>query len=1030
MTQPSSAQPDPALRLCHAEAGIDESASLAGLGREAWLQHLRRRGYDALLVPAAEGHALGELARTCAARGLTLYVDLALGDAIRADPLPAPVSPDPDAACDPRGNPADRPVPRLRQEDLPQDCVRTWTQRLRNWAESGVAGVFFRRPADLPAAFWHELVPALRQGRCAVRCIAWGEGLTPGEIAALRPAGFEAVVSSLPWWDYRARWLGEEDARLRSLGRIIAAPPAPADRRAAWTAALCGDAVLFSASQDHALPGVPEALAWHAAAQPQGALHCLTGRDGNATLLVRASSAGAPCVLALNPSEDAPARIGQDAIAALLPPGDLDTLPEPAPRAGADGALPPAGAALHVLRAHADLPMRTPAAGVRTDASSAPRIAVEAVAPAVDGGRHAVKRIAHEPVRVSANIFIDGHEALAAEVLWRAQGEPGWQRVPMSCQGNDRWEAAFRPTRLGAHEFVVCAWRDAWATFRHALSARHEAGQDIGIDIREGTALLRGMLEQARKDGAPGQQTAAIRHALGLLGRKDGAGPPDTHEDALVQMLLADGLSHAIGTLGIHPFEVRTAPHPVWVDRNRAAYASWYELFPRSQAREPGRHGTFDDVIRRLPDIREMGFDVLYLPPIHPIGRTARKGPNNSLVAGPQDPGSPYAIGSEDGGHDAVEPALGSLEDFLRLVQAARGLGMELALDFAIQCSPDHPWLKRHPEWFDWRADGSLRHAENPPKKYEDIVNVAFYGPAPRHARKLALWRALRDVLLFWIERGVRIFRVDNPHTKPLPFWQWLIADIHARHPEVIFLSEAFTRPAMMRRLAKIGFTQSYTYFTWRNHRHELDDYFRELSAPPSADYLRPNFFVNTPDINPYFLQGSGRPGFLIRAALAATASGLWGIYSGFELCESQALPGREEYLDAEKYQLRQRDWFGPGHIRGEIAQLNQIRRANPALHTHRGYVPVDSGHDRVLAYVRATEALSNVLMVAVSLDPHAPVQTRIEAPRGLFGLRDGEALAAEDLLDEHTEWWRDAWLPLRLEPQRPYRLWRLSRSG
>ena len=372
---------------------------------------------------------------------------------------------------------------------------------------------------------------------------------------------------------------------------------------------------------------------------------------------------------------------------------------------------------------------------------------------------------------------------------------------------------------------------------------------------------------------------------------------------------------------------------PLDVDRPQAGFASWYEMFPRSATDDPARHGTFVDVIARLPAIRAMGFDVLYFPPIHPIGTTNRKGRNNALRAEPDDVGSPYAIGGPEGGHDAIHPQLGTLDDFRALVAAAKDHGLEIALDFAIQCSPDHPWLREHPDWFRWRPDGSIRFAENPPKKYEDIVNPDFYAEAAMPG----LWLALRDVVQFWVDQGVRIFRVDNPHTKPLPFWHWMIADIRGRHPDVIFLAEAFTRPKLMYRLAKVGFTQSYTYFTWRNTKQEIIEYLTELNAPPVRDFFRPNFFVNTPDINPPFLQTSGRPGFLIRAALACTLSGLWGMYSGFELCEAAPLPGREEYLDSEKYQIRVRDFAAPGNIVGEITALNRIRRAHPALQSHLG---------------------------------------------------------------------------------------------
>src|SRR5690606_30156017 len=416
-----------------------------------------------------------------------------------------------------------------------------------------------------------------------------------------------------------------------------------------------------------------------------------------------------------------------------------------------------------------------------------------------------------------------------------------------------------------------------------------------------------------------------------------------------------------------HPHRTRSPVFPLEVERPLAQFASWYELFPRSVTNDPHRHGTFKDVIRRLPEIVAMGFDVVYFPPIHPIGHTHRKGRNNALLAKEGDPGSPYAIGSEEGGHEALHPQLGSFEDFHELVAVARSLGLEIALDFAIQCSPDHPWLREHPGWFSWRPDGSIRHAENPPKKYEDIVNVDFYaeGAIPE------LWLALRDVVEGWVMHGVSLFRVDNPHTKPLPFWEWLIADIRGRHPEVIFLAEAFTRPAMMARLGKLGISQSYTYFTWRNTKEELQTYFTELNEPPWRDCYRPNFFVNTPDINPYFLHESGRAGFLIRAVLATMGSGLWGMYSGFEICESAPIPGREEYLDSEKYQIKPRNFRAPGNIVGEIAQLNLIRRRNPALHTHLGFQAYTAWNDNILYFGKRTAELDNFILVAVSLDPH-----------------------------------------------------------
>lgn len=469
---------------------------------------------------------------------------------------------------------------------------------------------------------------------------------------------------------------------------------------------------------------------------------------------------------------------------------------------------------------------------------------------------------------------------------------------------------------------------------------------------------------------------------------------------------------------------VRSPDFAVQVDRPAAAFASWYELFPRSQSGDAARHGTFKDVIARLPSIRAMGFDVLYMPPIHPIGRINRKGRNNALKAAPGDPGSPYAIGAAEGGHDAVHPDLGGIKGFRALVKAAAAEKLEIALDFAIQCSPDHPWIKSHPEWFTWEADGSIKYAENPPKKYEDIVNVDFYGPKARPG----LWEALRDVVLFWAGEGVRTFRVDNPHTKPLPFWQWMIAEVQARFPDAVFLSEAFTRPKMMQRLAKIGFSQSYTYFTWRNTKAELTEYMNELSHGPMREYFRPHFFVNTPDINPFFLQTGGRAGHLIRAALATTLSGLWGMYSGFELCEATPLPGKEEYLDSEKYEVRAWDWQRPGNIVAEITLLNKIRKANPALHDHFGLQFLNCWNDNIIAYARFTPTRDNLLVVAVNLDPTRAQEADFEIPLWQFGLPDQASVTVDDLMRDARFAWTGKVQHLRLDPTHlPFAVWRLS---
>src|SRR5581483_4571887 len=544
-------------------------------------------------------------------------------------------------------------------------------------------------------------------------------------------------------------------------------------------------------------------------------------------------------------------------------------------------------------------PIKLPAPQSRRQALAAAkttRVVIGHVSPLVEEGRAPVKRVVGEPVVVEADIFSDGHGELAADLLWRPADEAEWCRLPMKPLGNDRWTATFRPERVGDHFFTLEAWRDDFGSLQHGAEAKHKAGQPIALDVKEMSLQIERQLPpEAERD-------SRLRTFLTRLRRAKEADRIDLLLSAEARAALRDTTAEAARTR-------RSPPVPLIVDRRAALFASWYELFPRSQSGSPTRHGTFKDVIARLPAIAAMGFDVLYFPPIHPIGRVNRKGRNNSTKAEPGEPGSPYAIGAEEGGHDAIHPELGTLEDFHQLREAAAVHGLEIALDFAIQCAPDHPWLKQHPGWFAWRADGSIAYAENPPKKYEDIVNVDFYAKDAVPD----LWLALRDVVLHWRKQGVATFRVDNPHTKPLPFWRWLIADIRARYPDTLFLSEAFTKPQMMYALAQAGFSQSYTYFTWRNTKAEIESYLTELTQGPPKDFFRPNFFVNTPDINPVFLQRSGRAGFLIRAALATTLSGLWGLYSGFELCEGAPLPGREEYINSEKYEIRAWDWQRPG---------------------------------------------------------------------------------------------------------------------
>ena len=585
-------------------------------------------------------------------------------------------------------------------------------------------------------------------------------------------------------------------------------------------------------------------------------------------------------------------------------------------------------------------------------AFSGGRFLIEDIYPNVDAGRFPVKRIAGEPVDVWADIVREGHDVLAADLLWRAERDTKWHRVPMRLHGNDRWTASFTPPKPGRYLYAIETWTDVFATWRHNLLLKRDAGVNVSLESTEGRELLGNLKPRIVADAQ------AIKQAC-----------EEWDRSADLDVLLADDLA-AAARKGLQSDLVRSPLLPLYADRPLARAGAWYEMVPRSQGRIPGRHGTFDDCIARLPDIAALGFDVVYLPPIHPIGRTNRKGRNNALRAGPSDPGSPYAIGSAEGGHDAVHRELGTLDDFRRFVTACLDRGMEVALDFAIQCSPDHPWLKEHPEWFRRRPDGSIQYAENPPKKYEDIVNPDFYCVDSEK-----LWIALRDIVLFWVGQGVRIFRVDNPHTKPFGFWEWLIREVQAVDPNVIFLSEAFTRPKVMKALAKLGFTQSYTYFTWRTGKHELQAYLSEITRYPEREYFRPNFFTNTPDILPFHLQDGEPWMFKARVALAATLSGNYGIYNGFELLEHEPVPGKEEYLNSEKYELKVRNWDKPGNIKTYIGHLNWIRRSNPALlqTSNLRFAAVDD--EDVIGFVKESASGDNAIAVAIALAKDGPRQ-------------------------------------------------------
>ncbi len=640
-------------------------------------------------------------------------------------------------------------------------------------------------------------------------------------------------------------------------------------------------------------------------------------------------------------------------------------------------------------------------------AAAASRLVVEEVLPRVDGGDFPVKRTVGEPVDVSAVIFADGHEQLAADLLWRRPGEEGWTRVTMVVGVNDRWTATFTPDILGRHEFKVEAWLDRFGGLQRDLAKKVAAHVALPVDVAEAAMVVRAAAERS---GHAALVEASAR--LSELG----------DDEAAATVLLSVELAKAMRAADERHHPTTSERQLLDAERIAARYSSWYELFPRSVTDTPDRHGTFADVIADLPRVAAMGFDTLYFPPIHPIGTDNRKGPNNTLTPAAHDVGSPYAIGAAEGGHDAIHPALGTFAEFDRLVAAAAERGLEIALDFAVQASPDHPWLTEHPGWFAWRPDGSMKYAENPPKKYQDIVNLDFYGPDAVPG----LWLGLRDVIELWIGQGVKTFRVDNPHTKPLPFWEWMIADIRARHPEVIFLAEAFTRPTMMYRLAKIGFSQSYTYFTWRDRKQELIDYIVELTTTAPREFYRPHFFVNTPDINPIFLQSSGRPGFRIRAVLAATLSGLFGVYSGFELCEAAALPGKEEYLDSEKYEIRVRDWNAPGNIVADITLLNRLRRENAGFQTHLNTRFYEADDENIIYYAKPGPDPDELILVMVNLDPHAAHSCRFEVPLWELGVGDDGSVDVEDLAEGYRFRWQGKYQTITIDPAQPYRIWRL----
>ncbi len=643
------------------------------------------------------------------------------------------------------------------------------------------------------------------------------------------------------------------------------------------------------------------------------------------------------------------------------------------------------------------------------------RIAIEMVLPEIDSGKFPIKRILGENVVVRANMFADGSDDVTAVLLYRNEKEDIWHEIRMAPLGNDQWIGSFRVENEADYFYTVRGHINEFSSWCKDLEKKIKASQDISIDLKIGTQII----EKIAKS-ASGESARKLRNWMQKM-------TESTDSESALSIITCKELLNIIeASLDAKDGVMYDKELRVSVERKLAAFSSWYEIFPRSWSSTPGQHGTFKDCERLLPEISRMGFDVLYLPPVNPIGQTNRKGKNNSTICENGDPGSPWAIGSKEGGHKAIHPQLGTIKDFKDFVKKAKKYNIEVALDIAFQCSPDHPYVKEHPAWFKWRPDGTIQYAENPPKKYEDIVSFNSNTEDWRN-----LWEELKSVVLYWAELGIRIFRVDNPHTKPFCFWEWLIAEVKNEYSDTIFLSESFTRPKVMYRLAKCGFSQSYTYFTWRNTKKEFTEYLTELTQGEIAEYFRPNFWPNTPDILPEHLQYGGRPAFIMRAILAATLSANFGIYGpAFELCVAESLPNKEEYLNSEKYEIRQWDWNKDGHLKDILTRLNRIRKENPSLHMTRNIRFCQIGNDNLLCYYKATADFSNIIIVVVNLDPYHTQSGWLQVPLDELGIGKGESYLAHDLLNDDKYIWQGETSYIELNPyQSPAHILRVHRQ-
>jgi len=952
-----------------------------------------------------------------------------------------------------------------------EELVDFYRAIVSHYAGLGFSGFRADAAYKVPSAVWAAIISDVRAEHPQATFFAETLGCRPPEITALHDADFDFIFNSAKWWDFKAPWLAEQYEIFRHIAPSIAFPESHDTER--LRAELAGQGIsepgeveavyrqryLFAATfstgvmmpigfeygferkldvvktrPEHweqplfdlsdFITEVNHARAAIAPLNEEGPQAWSMPRDKGVVAMLRSGEAGDWALTLINPdrrnhsiSTDRLKELGATSGGVEVMPGNDGTRLKPHAQLRVNPFEVRVFASKEAAgkeQARAARPVAAPGASLLTAGLHSAPIIIQDVYPELDCGRFPVKREVGDELEVWADVFKEGHDQIRAVLMVRRADEERWHDVDMRLvePGLDRWQARVRLEENTRYYYTIEAWRDDYETWLDELGKKIKAGEKVGLELIEGREIVAHAAQRAASGEVKG-----LKRTLAEFDAADS-------DDERGAILTAPGLRRLMERTPDRGRAVRYGRElQVTVDRTAARFAAWYEMFHRSQGNNADAGASFRDCIARLDEVKAMGFDVVYLVPIHPIGTVHRKGRNNSVQAGDGEPGSPYAIGSADGGHDAVHPELGTLHEFRAFVDDVRARDLEVALDFAIQCAPDHPWVREHPEWFEYRPDGTIKYAENPPKKYQDIVNLNFYGE-----HRDALWAALRDVVLFWADQGVKIFRVDNPHTKPVPFWEWLIREVQDRHPDVLFLSEAFTRPKMLKMLAKAGFSQSYTYFTWRNFKSELTDYLTELTQSDCRDYLRPNLFTNTPDILPAFLQTGGRPAFQIRLVLAATLSSVYGIYNGFELCEATAVPGTEEYQDSEKYQYKVWDWDRPGNIKDDITAVNRIRRENPALQHLKNLRFYRASDDNVLFYGKMTPERDNIVLIAVNLDPFEAHEADLEFPLAEIGIGAEDPYEVEELLSGQKHLWRGASQHVRLDPHRnPAAIFRFS---